>query len=166
MDVFKRLNLFDKAWKKEYIRKKDKKKNKPRKRRRTDPDLLKTRMEKLIPRQAALRRNATEEEIIFKEYLEYYGIRYVFQRGFISGDNFCIADFYLPDFALVVEIDGPYHNTSKQKRRDSDKDNYYKKRHLNVLRIKNEDVEKFPISYFQNLSKTPIKPVINIPNYK
>jgi very-short-patch-repair endonuclease len=151
--VFKELKRQDKAWKKNHA------KNKIRKP-KIDPEIIKDKQRKLYPRQRSLAKRQTEEEIIFKEYLEYYGIKYVFQKGFIAGDGFCIADFYLPEFNMVVEIDGKYHETAKQKIRDHFKDKYYAKRKMKVLRIKNEDVETFPISYFQNLTDKIIKPVM------
>ena len=57
-----------------------------------------------------------------------------------------IADFYIPAIKLIIEIDGGYHETSKQKARDNFKDEHYKDRGFSVIRIKNEDVISFDFS--------------------
>jgi len=103
-------------------------------------------------RTSNLKKRATKSETIFMNRLTDLGVRYMFQKGFIKGNNFCIADFYLPKYKLVIEIDGGYHLTDEQIKRDKNKDNYYKERGFKVLHIKNEDVETFPLSFFENNS--------------
>jgi len=46
-----------------------------------------------------------------------------------------IADFYCPVAKLVVEVDGPIHDSDKQRRRDSVKDRALKWRGLIVLSL-------------------------------
>lgn len=116
-----------------------------------EKEIFKEKQRKLSFYKKALIKKATEGEKIFIEKCQYYGINYVFQKGFIAGNGFCIADFYLPQYRLVVEIDGKYHDTPKQRTRDHFKDEYYKKRRLNILRIKEEDVESFSFTYFWNI---------------
>ena len=89
----------------------------------------------------------TNSELRFKERLEAANIKFMFQKGFIQGDNFCIADFYLPKpLKIVIEIDGSYHNTHNQQARDLNKDAYYKQRKFKVIRIKNSEVDTFDLS--------------------
>jgi very-short-patch-repair endonuclease len=96
-----------------------------------------------------LLKNPTESELRFKQRLEANNIKFMFQKGFIQGNNFCIADFYFPrPLKIVVEIDGEYHETDKQKHRDANKDYYYKQRKFRVIRIKNSEVENFDLSIF------------------
>lgn len=89
-----------------------------------------------------LRNNCTPEEALVRKYLLGKGIKHVFQKGFIKGNCFCIVDFYLPKpYKLCIEIDGPYHRTPEQRKKDSYKDYYLMKtRGFRVLRIVNGDV--------------------------
>ena len=90
----------------------------------------------------------TDAELVFKARLDKVGIKYMFQKGFIKGDYHCIVDFYLPKpYKLCIEIDGGYHDTEKQKKRDLEKDNYLRSRGFKVLHIRNEDVETFNMSF-------------------
>lgn len=95
----------------------------------------------LFIRQKSLRQFATPEELYLKELLDALNVDYIFQKGFLSGDFFCIVDFYLPKYKLCIEIDGGYHTTEKQKKRDWAKDKYLKEtRRFRVLRLTNEEV--------------------------
>jgi len=94
-----------------------------------------------------LRKRITPYELIFKYKLELAEIEFIFQKGFIQGNDFIIADFYLPwPYKMIIEIDGEYHNTEKQKKRDLIKNQYYRDRGLRVKRIRNEDVENFDVA--------------------
>ena len=55
--------------------------------------------------------------------------------------KFYIADFYIKQLHLIIEIDGGYHTTIQQTNYDNDKDKRIKKQYptINILRIKNED---------------------------
>lgn len=104
---------------------------------------------------------ATIPELIFKSRLEDSGIKFIFQKGFIGGNNFCIADFYIPSVKLVIEIDGGYHRTPEQKLRDANKDDYYKSRGFSVLRLWNSEVETFDLAYLiksKAIPKIKVKP--------
>jgi very-short-patch-repair endonuclease len=97
-------------------------------------------------RKIRLKNQATPSELIFKKRLDELDIYYQFQKGFIAGDNFVIADFYLPKpYRLVIEIDGSIHNLPKVQRRDYWKDKYYQSRKFKVLRISNDEVSKIDI---------------------
>ena len=74
--------------------------------------------------------------------LDEYGFRYEFQKPFNHSDTFAIVDFYLPDYSVVVEIDGGYHLDPEQAWRDGlrtgrllNKNNIKK-----VVRFTNEEV--------------------------
>jgi very-short-patch-repair endonuclease len=86
-----------------------------------------------------LKSNLTEAEKRVKELFIALGVKHKTQKGFIKGDFFCIADFYLPfPYCAVVEVDGGYHNNAGQVYRDVKKDEYYKSRRFRVLRITND----------------------------
>lgn len=91
-------------------------------------------------------KNATYSELLFKSRMDTANIRYMFQKGFISGKFHCIVDFYLPQIKTVIEIDGAYHNDPIQVFKDKGRDRYLKeKRGFKVIRIKNDDVLEFNI---------------------
>ena len=52
-----------------------------------------------------------------------------------------IADFYCASARLVVELDGDCHGTGSARKRDEDRDAYFRKRGIRVLRVPNERVE-------------------------
>lgn len=82
-------------------------------------------------------------EELLKNLVEKYGNKYTFmaQYPFTEGrvSTFYIADFYLPNKSLVIEIDGSYHNNRNLY--DADRDCYFHDRKMWTLRIKNSDVE-------------------------
>ena len=59
-------------------------------------------------------------EEIMKSFLDEHNIRYDFQRIFyIFADDgwivrYYIADFYIPDKAIIIEVDGKFHDKQKQ----------------------------------------------------
>lgn len=106
-----------------------------------------------------LRLKITKYELIFKYKLELAGIKFIHQKGFIDGNNFCIADFYLPKpYNMVIEIDGKYHESEKQTNRDLDKNLYYRDHGIRVKRIKNEDIELFDVTTLIKSKDAKYKP--------
>ena len=88
-----------------------------------------------------LKKKQTKYEAYFELLLKKHKIHYISQKGFIKGNNFCIADFYLPKpYKIVIELDGEYHRSIKQIKRDKVKDRYYRSRGFNVVRFNNSDV--------------------------
>ena len=53
-----------------------------------------------------------------------------------------IADFYCHKFKLIIELDGKYHEEKEQKIKDQERDEVLKLNGLDILRFKNEEVEK------------------------
>lgn len=95
-----------------------------------------------------LLKRQTESELLFASILDRLGVRYMPQKGFIAGNNFCIVDFYLPDFKTCVEIDGGYHNEPNQIKRDSNRDYYLnKQRKFGVIHIENEALNSMEDSF-------------------
>lgn len=85
-----------------------------------------------------LKKKATKQELIFKEYLGELGIKFIFQKGFLKPFH-RIADFYIKKYRLIVEIDGPYHQDTVEK--DFYKDEVWRKLRFRTLRILNEQVD-------------------------
>ena len=98
-------------------------------------------------RQNKLKKYATTAELIFKDKLDQLEIRYLFQKGFIKGKNFCIVDFYLPKpYKICIEVDGGYHNEPEQIIRDNNRTFYLEKqRGMKVIRFTNEEAETFSL---------------------
>lgn len=86
-----------------------------------------------------LKRKATSAEIQMKKILLSMDVDFMFQKGFVAGNGFYICDFYLPKYKLCIEVDGEYHFTDEQKRRDSYKNRYLIERGFGVLRITNRE---------------------------
>jgi len=93
----------------------------------------------LFGRLKDLKSRPTKYELRIKELLEQLGIKFIFQKGFINGDYYCIVDFYLPKpYKICIEVDGEYHFTDDMRKRDARKDSYLRSRNFNVMRIRNE----------------------------
>ncbi len=85
-----------------------------------------------------LRLNPTKEELIVKEWLLENKIKHIFQKGFLRPFH-RIADFYIPKKKIIIEIDGGYHNNTKEL--DNIKDVLWlRDRGMITIRITNEQV--------------------------
>ena len=98
-----------------------------------------------------LKKFPTDSEIRMVNLFKQIGIRSMFQKGFIAGKNFCIADFYIPSKGLVIEVDGGYHSSEEQQKRDRNKDFYYSQRKVNVLRLSDSIAMKITVSEILSL---------------
>ena len=65
-----------------------------------------------------LEEKATTAELVFKNFLDKYGFIYDFQKPFKHNRTFSIVDFYLPTYAVAIEIDGKYHDSPEQQWKD------------------------------------------------
>lgn len=118
---------------------KSKKQNKKEEKKRAFANKQRT----LDKRKRQLRENATEHELFFLYNLKRLKIKNTFQKGVIDKDHFMIPDFYIPSLNMVVELDGEYHNRSKQQYRDYYKDKHYEERGFRILRMRNEQIYTF-----------------------
>lgn len=77
-----------------------------------------------------------------KAILDRHGIRYEFQKALIKRNDFYIVDFFLKDYATVVEVDGGYHFTPEQQTKDAARTEAIlrKNRFARVVRFTNEEV--------------------------
>jgi leucyl-tRNA synthetase len=90
-----------------------------------------------------LREKITPAEAAFKKKLAQHKLRYQFQRPFFSKTFQCIADFYFKQDKpnIVVEIDGMYHQTDEQKRKDEYRSKWLiENRGCRIIRFTNEKV--------------------------
>jgi very-short-patch-repair endonuclease len=85
---------------------------------------------------AVLLKTATRAEHAFCYYLVRKGFRFRQQQGFYQ-PFYRIADFYLPDHNLIIELDGGYHDPVKDKAKDQA---FLTERGIRTLRLTNEQV--------------------------
>lgn len=60
-----------------------------------------------------------------------------------TGRRIYFADLYIPRLKLVVEIDGGYHTTEKQKRLDTNRSSGLWRLGYHVVRLSNHDARSF-----------------------
>ena len=90
-----------------------------------------------------LKRFPTEAESLLWEYLCNRQLGVKFNRQHIIGDY--IVDFVCLKEALVIEVDGAYHDTAEQREADANRSEELAKMGFEVIRFNNEDV-------FQNIN--------------
>lgn len=103
----------------------------------------------LLARAKKLVNDATPSEVAFRNLLTKNEVSFEFQAIFPP----YIADFYIPNRALIVEIDGGIHNKSSQQWHDSKRDDYFLNIGVAVMRYENslnpeENVEEV-LSFFE-----------------
>lgn len=94
-------------------------------------------------RSEQLREKATPQELKVKDALDRLKFRYWFQRPYICrGEAVRVADFYLTNLHLIIEVDGGYHigRETQDARRTSQITNGGKSK-TRVLRITNREVD-------------------------
>lgn len=85
-----------------------------------------------------LRHDATKSEIVLRSKLCDCGFnRHRFQKYFISDEHIFIADFFIIKLGLVIEVDGDYHFSKAQMKKDAIKDRFYlsRKEVKGILRL-------------------------------
>ena len=89
-----------------------------------------------------LRTNPTNAEKLLLDRLICEKVRFIFQKGFIAQNAFVIVDFYFPKPSkLCVEIDGNYHLSPEQQKKDAWRTNYLESvRGFKVIRFTNDQI--------------------------
>jgi very-short-patch-repair endonuclease len=98
-------------------------------------------------------RNPTPYEMLFAAKLICHKIDFIREYPILTERSFFTADFYLPKYKLLIEIDGLIHETEQQIVKDTVKDIVYKSFGYNVLRIKNNEVELFEVDRVRKYKK-------------
>ncbi len=103
-------------------------------------------------RRSELISNLTKSELLIKSYLDNLGIIYELQKIVYTDFRFYIVDFYLPKQNLIIEIDGLYHGTAEQNKKDIRRTKELKKLgYKNIRRLTNERAEKLTQEMFNLL---------------
>jgi very-short-patch-repair endonuclease len=83
------------------------------------------------------RHNKTPAEKLLRRRLQSWDIRFKSQKTI---NNKYIADFFLYDRHVVLEVDGEYHYTEQQQAYDERRTKFLESLGLTVVRISNEQV--------------------------
>jgi very-short-patch-repair endonuclease len=86
-----------------------------------------------------LRQNPTPYEVLFRYKLQEWKIRFKFQK-ILCG---YVADFYLPEYECIVEIDGSGHYTEWGLLKDKLRDAELRHAGYSVLHIRNPEVADY-----------------------
>lgn len=100
------------------------------------------------------RRNRTPAEDCLRNLLLKAGIRFRTERPIGK----VIVDFLIFDRWLVVEVDGGYHSTEKQKLKDAAKTEFLQSKGYRVLRFTNETVFQSGALVINSIRSVPKKP--------
>jgi leucyl-tRNA synthetase len=103
-----------------------------------------------VKRARELRRNMTGSEDLLWANLrnrKFLNLKFLRQHPFIyqvtnNRPYYFIADFYCAEKKLVIEVDGKIHDFQVEE--DLHREDILKSLDLNILRIKNEEVEDIP----------------------
>lgn len=120
----------------------------------TNPSII-TTIEKWAKEQLD---NPTHSENLMYKKLCRMGVQIERQRPFVNKlveQNFYFADFYLPEFQAIIEVDGGYHDDPKQKEKDKVRDEFFAKRGVKVIRVDNERVGSMQEEELFKLLKAP-----------
>lgn len=85
-----------------------------------------------------LQLRANKYEHIVGDLLIRHNIHFYHQAHFVVEGHIYFADFYLPEFRLVIEVDGDYHNGICQKEKDDNRTDDLKFAGAKVIRILNK----------------------------
>jgi very-short-patch-repair endonuclease len=69
-----------------------------------------------------------------------------------------IVDFFCPEQRLVIEVDGDTHGNEDQILEDKERDNYLQSLGLQVIRYRNDDVQKNLDGVLQDLRERTLRP--------
>jgi len=103
----------------------------------TEKTKEKMRLKRVEIMKAGINQKETKPEKIMKDILEKKNIKYEQQWRYKYG----IADFYLPDYSTIIEVDGEYwHSRPEVKERDRRQTFWLKNNGYNIIRIPSNDL--------------------------
>ena len=105
----------------------------------------------LVETARKLRKRQTPAELVMWELLRdrrYMNLKFRRQHQF---GNY-VADFYCHEQKLVIELDGPVHAGTRERKHDHQRDAYLVSMGLTVLRFKNEDFLASPEHALQRIA--------------
>lgn len=81
----------------------------------------------------------TDAEIAAGNNCARLGYKVIYQQPITTGRKLYFADIYLPDIKTIVECDGGYHFTAKQRRKDGNRSAGIWRLGYHVVRLSNHD---------------------------
>lgn len=93
-------------------------------------------------RRELLTHTTDAEEAAFKN-CQLLGLKVARQQPIVTGRKLYFADIYLPEIKTIVEVDGGYHFTSNQKRKDRNRSAGIWRLGYHVVRLSNRDARSF-----------------------
>lgn len=91
-----------------------------------------------------------EGELRLLDILESLSVEFLYQHPMRP----YVVDFYLPQYNLIIEVDGPYHKY--QKRKDSKRDSYFRKRGIQTYRTESGATSKEEVLKVLSMSGKPL----------
>lgn len=83
--------------------------------------------------------HTTDAEIAAANICARLGYKVILQQPIITGRKLYFADIYLPGIRTIVECDGGYHFTTKQRRKDGNRSAGIWRLGYHVVRLSNHD---------------------------
>lgn len=112
----------------------------------------------------SLRRKPTHPEKEIRKFLKAHEIKIKFQHIIFIKDSdlivrFYIADFYIPKYNLIIEIDGLYHFDKDQQEKDKMRTSALKRAGYNIIRFNNNqactgEAQQSILNIIKNYEKT------------
>lgn len=93
----------------------------------------------LLLRRADLMTKASEAERVTFRTINALGYKVIRQYPINTGRRIYFADLYLPEIKTIVELDGAYHFTTKQRRLDSNRSHGIWRKGYHIVRLSNHD---------------------------
>ena len=90
-------------------------------------------------RRADLLSKSSDAEKVVYRTLCAMGYKVVRQQPINTGRRIYFADLYIPELKLLVELDGGYHFTSKQRRLDTNRSSGIWRKGYHAVRLSNHD---------------------------
>ncbi|MEI9947078.1 MAG: endonuclease domain-containing protein [Chitinophagaceae bacterium] len=106
----------------------------------------------IFKRAKELRNNVTHAEMIVWGYLKTKPGGYKFRRQHPLLNY--IADFFCFKLKLVIEIDGPIHNSEEARKNDEERQKIIESTGLKIIRFTNEEVMKYPQNVIKKIQLT------------
>ena len=96
--------------------------------------------------------NITKAEKSLKDLLDEKEVVYQFQKIFFTDKSFYISDFYFKSkrgLEYIIEVDGSTHDSKEAKKKDAERDSWFRKKGIKVFRFTNQEVFKIPHKILQ-----------------
>lgn len=72
-----------------------------------------------------------------------------------------ILDFLLTDYPIFIEVDGKWHSTPEQKKKDNRRTKHLQKEGYSPIRLMNKQVSTFTKEQIDQIIKTKIQLIVN-----